>query len=288
MPVPGRVTCAAMTARTRTELTYRYERWRAVASGILETAGTTFLLLIAVRWFQAGATAKALVAGGGSLGLMLTPLVVSSVARLGWSTATAASRLAAAGATCFLLMALWPLLPVFIAGSVLALTASAAAIPLLTQIYQENYPEGHAGPAILQDGHDSHCHGRVVQRTGRPRPLRTNRQLPRFAPRFCSGFCRGQFPSGALSLPASDLGRGTHPFRSWRFVRADSLFRRTLVCWMLMGFANLMMIPMRVEFLANPKYGLVLTVGEIAFFTGVIPNLARLILSPIWGGFLTG
>jgi MFS family permease len=50
-----------------------------------------------------------------------------------------------------------------------------------------------------------------------------------------------------------------------------------------MGFANLMMLPMRVEYLANPKYGLALTAGEIAFLTGVVPNSARLLLSPLWG-----
>ena len=67
--------------------TYRYERWRAVANGILETGGTTFLLLIAVKHFEAGATAKAFVAGGGSIGLVLTPLVVSWVQRTGWRAA---------------------------------------------------------------------------------------------------------------------------------------------------------------------------------------------------------
>src|ERR1044071_7546335 len=102
-----------MDSRDRTALTYRYERRRAVANGILETAGTTFLLLIAVRWFRAGATAKALVAGGGSLGLMLSPLVVSSVARLGWTPAQAASRIALGGALSFALMACLPFLPVF-------------------------------------------------------------------------------------------------------------------------------------------------------------------------------
>jgi hypothetical protein len=52
---------------------------------------------------------------------------------------------------------------------------------------------------------------------------------------------------------------------------------------MFMGFANLMMLPLRVEYLANRKYGLELTVGAIALLTGVIPNLARLALSPVWG-----
>ena len=50
----------ADAARTRT--TYRHELWRAGAAGIIETAGSTFLLIIAVRWFAAGAMAKAVVA----------------------------------------------------------------------------------------------------------------------------------------------------------------------------------------------------------------------------------
>ena len=134
-----------MPDETRTAQTYRYERWRAVSAGILESAGTTFLLLIAVRWFQAGAFAKAMVAAGGSLGLMLAPLVVTRVAALQWPVALAASRLAILGAASFLLMAMFPLLPLYVAGSVLAMTASSAAIPLLTQIYQENYPEWQRG-----------------------------------------------------------------------------------------------------------------------------------------------
>ena len=50
-----------MPDASRTVLTYRYERWRALSAGILETAGGTFLLLIAVRWYHAGSLAKALV-----------------------------------------------------------------------------------------------------------------------------------------------------------------------------------------------------------------------------------
>ena len=272
-----------MPLTTETERTYRYERWRAVGSGILETAGTTFLLLIAVRWFEAGATAKALVAGGGSLGLILSPVVVSTVARLGWKTATAASRIAAAGAVCFLLMALIPRLPVFVAGSILGLTASAAAIPLLTQIYQENYPEKMRGhlfsrtvmirigmAALFSDLAGRALSGRIE---------RFQYLLLVFAAAFAFGsWCLRRYPSRPLSAAG-----GTHPWRAWRFVREDALFRRTLVCWMLMGFANLMMLPMRVEYLANPKYQLALNVGQIAFLTGVVPNLARLVMSPVWG-----
>jgi MFS family permease len=57
---------------------------------------------------------------------------------------------------------------------------------------------------------------------------------------------------------------------------------------MFLGFAMLMMAPLRVEYLANPRYGVrlngeVLTAGTVALFTSVIPNIARLILNPLWG-----
>ncbi|HAB19689.1 MAG TPA: MFS transporter, partial [Verrucomicrobiales bacterium] len=44
-----------------------------------------------------------------------------------------------------------------------------------------------------------------------------------------------------------------------------------------------MMLPMRVEYLGNPRYGLAKSAAEIALLTGVIPNLARLIMNPVWG-----
>lgn len=267
----------------RTKITFQHERLRAVASGILETAGTTFLLLIAVKHFEAGATAKGLVAGGGSLGLMLTPAVVSVVAKLGWSSSIAAARLAALGGLVMLVMAAIPWLPVYVVGSILAMTSTSAAIPLLTQLYHENYPEKKRGQlfsrtvtlrigtaALFSEFAGRAFSGRVDQ---------FQYLLIIFAAAFgLAAFCLARCPSKPLSAD-----EGSHPFRALRFARSDALFRRTLICWMLMGFANLMMIPMRVEMLANPKYGLALSIGEVAFLTGVVPNVARLVLSPVWG-----
>lgn len=266
-----------------TQITFFYERWRALAAGVIETAGTSFLLLIAVRHFAAGATAKALIAGGGSLGFVLSPVVVSLVARLGWPASTAAARLAGLGAATFLVMALVPVLPVFVLGSVLGLTTSTAAIPLLTQMYQENYPERQRGNLFsraffLRIG-TAALFGEAVGQalTGHMEQFRY--LLLVFAAALAgAGFCLSRCPS----TPLTDSG-GWHPLRSLRFVKEDALFRRTLVSWMLMGFANLMMLPMRVELLANEKHGLALSVGEIAFLTVVVPNAARLVMSPVWG-----
>jgi len=57
---------------------------------------------------------------------------------------------------------------------------------------------------------------------------------------------------------------------------------------MFLGFATLMTLPLRVEYLANPAHGVTrqgaqLTAADIALLIGVIPNLARLMLNPLWG-----
>ncbi len=272
-----------MSAQDRTAITYRYERWRAIGSGILETGSTTFLLLIAVRHFQAGAVAKGLIASGGSVGYMLGPAVVSVVARMRWSSSRAAANMSIFGAAVFLIMAAVPVLPVFTIGSILAMTATSAAIPLLTQIYHENYPGRTRGKLfsrtimirIAVAGVFSEVAGRAF--SGRIDKFQL--LLLIFAAALGTvAFCLWRIPSKQLVS-----AEGSHPFRALRFGYEDPLLRRTLTCWMLMGFANLMMIPMRVEMLANPKYGIAMSVGEIAFLTGVVPNAARLVLSPAWG-----
>lgn len=273
-----------MAGRKNTELTYLYERWRAVTAGIIETAGATFLLLIAVTWFNATAVLKGLVAGGGSIGLLLTPWLVVLVSRSGLPAARVAGHLSLLGGCVLLMMAAVPSLPVFVAGSILSMATAAMAVPLMTQIYQENYP------ATIR--------GRLFSRTIMIR-IAAAALFSELAGRFLSGgrlhlfqwllvffaitfyfaaFCLYRCPSRPLTVAG-----GTHLLRAWSCLREDRVFFRTIVCWMLMGFANLMMFPMRVEYLANPKYGLALSIAVIALYTGVIPNLARLVLSPVWG-----
>ena len=242
---------SARSSRTRT--TYFYELWRSATAGIIETAGSTFLLTIAVKQFAAGSVAKGIVAGSGSLGLLLSPLAVSFVISSGWRKGRAASRILAIGSVSFLLATLVPSLPVFVVGSMIGMAASAAIIPLLTQMYQDNYPEKERG--------------RFFSRTVMVR-IAMAAGFSKLAGDALDGHI-DQYRwlllvfSGALAVASFCLSRcptepilsdgGAHPFRAMRYVREDALFRRTLICWMLMGFANLMMLPLRVEYLANPK-----------------------------------
>lgn len=267
----------------RTAVTYRYERYRAVTAGILETAGGTFLLLIAVRYFNADSATKAVIAAGGALGLLLTPVTVSVAGSLRIPAGRAAAWIAWFGAACYLLAALVPALPIFVACSVGALTASLALVPLLTHMYQENYPDGERGARfsrttmirIAAAGAFSWAGGWFLSGHLERFPA----VLLAFAAALAlSGWWLGKIPTGRLTAEG-----GASPLRAFRYIREDRVFRTTLASWMLMGIANLMMWPLRVEYLANPKYGLAMSAGMVALLTGVIPNVTRFAMSAVWG-----
>lgn len=272
-----------MSTDRDTQLTFHYERWRAVTAGIIETAGTTFLLLIAVRWFEAGATAKAMLAAGSSIGLLLSPVVVSWVAHSQLPAARAAARVFWVGAGAFFLAALVPRLPVYVALATVAMTCSSAVLPLLTQIYQDNYPAKRRGRLfsrtfiirIATAVVFSWAAGEFLSRW-----LEWFRLLlALFGLCFVSGgWCLARIPS----RPITNDG-GSHPLRALRIVGQDALFKRTLISWMILGFANLMMLPLRVEYLANATHGLVLSVAAVTLYSEVLPNIARLCMSPVWG-----
>ena len=273
----------AVTHAERARQTFRLDCGRMAFAGVLETAANTFLLLIAVRHFQAGAMAKAWVAAGGSVGLLLSPVAVRWVEKQGWPATLGAARILFAGAGACAIAAALPILWVYVPATVLAMATSSAVIPLMTQVYHDNYPEAQRGKLyartfMLRIGASmgfSWLGGWFLDAY----PDNFRALLLSFGAAFAMA---AALVHRIPSQPLHDSG-GTHPLHALRFVREDRLFRHTLIVWMFMGFANLMMLPMRVEYLGNPRYKLNLSAAEIALLTGVIPNLARLIMNPVWG-----
>jgi MFS family permease len=97
---------------------------------------------------------------------------------------------------------------------------------------------------------------------------------------FGSALCWFRVSSNVLQADMAN----SYPWRGLRFVREDATFRRTLISWMLMGVGNLVMLPLRVEYLSRPDvHGALRTASQIALMTVVVPNVARLLTTRCWG-----
>lgn len=272
-----------MSPRQREERTFRLERWRALATGIIEPLGGTFFLLIAIRFHQAGETAQALVATGGSAGLLLGPPVVALTERLGWRINRALAAFQWIMATAILLAGITQWLTLYVAAGLLALTAGAACIPLSTQFYQQNYPAQRrgtlfsiastirlataaattwlAGHWLEQDLHHSH-HILVTMA----------------AAAAFSGWLFWLCPGDPLQP-----GHSRHPFRALNLLLQDRKFLHLIVIWMLMGSGNLVMVPLRLKFLVEPQFGFSYSESQAAFIVGVLPSIMIFCFSWWWG-----
>lgn len=271
------------SSRERRDQTFRLELRRAVTAGILETSASTFLLLIAVQYFQTGAAAKALLVMGGPLGLLMSPLAIALTRRMAWTAAKGVSMVSWLGALGFLLAGLCDDLQVYVAGCMVGVMSLSVGIPMMTQIYQENYPSTERGDLfskavmvrVLSSAFFAWGAGYLLDvDLGRYRIL-----LLAFAfAAAMGGFWMKQCPSQPLHASGSG-----NPLHGMRHVRTDKVFRWLLSSWMLMGFGNLLMLPLRVEFLANPRYQIALSPALIALVVSMIPNLTNLLFARLWG-----
>ena len=263
--------------------TLSYERKRALTSGIIDTASTTFLLLIAVKWFEAGNITKAIIAAGSSFGFLLSPLAVYFAERSQKTISVIAAFLSIFGAIAFLLAAVFPTLSLFVIASSIGIATTSASIPLYTQMYQENYPKELRGALfsqvvilrIISAGVFSLVVGWAI--SGRIQ------YFPILMLFYSASMLLGGFFLLRIKTTSVSSTERARLFRGFHFLKVDRVFRQTSICWMLLGFGNLMMIPLRIEYLAHEKYGLLYSAFEVALLVSVIPNIARVLLSGYWG-----
>lgn len=92
------------------------------------------------------------------------------------------------------------------------------------------------------------------------------------------GWASNRIPSKLLSL--EHVG---NPWQNFSLIWKDKLFGYLLGSWMLLGLGNLITMPIRIEYLANPKFGINADNATIAFLLVVVPAAARVLSTKIWG-----
>lgn len=262
--------------------TLRLELKRSAALGVLDAASGTFLLLVAVQHLQAGAAAKALLVAGVPLGLLLSPLATSLVRHRGWTAARGLSVFGWTAAAGFVLAAAGGP-TTYLAGSLLALLALSLGIPLVTQIYHDNFPahaRGHLFARVMMLRVGVTAVFAWAAGAGLDRSFEYYRLLLLVfaAAAGLAAWWGGRFPARRLAD-----GTSANPLRSLRHVRHDAAFRWILTGWMFMGIGNLVMLPLRIEYLGDPRYGLDYSPLLITVCVTVVPAVVQLVFALPFG-----
>ena len=264
------------------ETTQKYDLRRNFFNGIVEASFSATALLVAIRHFEASDHAKSLIAGGSCLGFLLAPgfllligkskLPVSRICAL-LMLGTAIGILLSATANSAWVYAGWLLLACVLAGQVPS---------LMVHIYSRNYPSGQRGRKISGNLMLSAVVGAGTALTiGWVLDQDLNHFRPGAVVIFlfctCTAYFHLKIPSVPLKADSGGLSKDL------RHALKDRLFFWMLTGWMLMGIGNLVTIPLRVEYLANPVYGIDASNTVVLAITLVVPLFTRVASIPVWG-----
>jgi MFS family permease len=249
----------------------------------LEAGWSTFALLIAIRHYGAPESYKAFIAAAWPIGFLLTPLTLHCVAKRQFRPSLASASMFALAAVLMVGATVVQSLTVFTAFIIASQMATVQQGPLMIQIYAENYPASERGkrmttPFILTATSMilfSLLGGWLLDRSINSYHLLFVIMVVSAA--VCA-WATNRIPSTTLST--EHVG---NPWQNFSLIWKDKLFGYLLGSWMLLGLGNLITMPIRVEYLANPKFGINADNTSIAFLLVVVPAAARILSTKLWG-----
>ena len=265
--------------------TYRKDLLRAPFAGILEAGWATFALVIAIRYFDASDACKAFIAGSAPIGFLLTPLTLYLAANLRTTPSRACTFIFVIAAFLLVGASLAQSLLFFTLFVVMSQVAAVQQGPLMLQIYTTNYASTERGErmtwpfvltALCSIGF-AFLGGRVL-----------DQKIEVYHWIFISMALAAIVSAAAcVKIPSRQLSREHvgNPWQNFRLIWEDRLFGFLLGSWMLLGLGNLIALPIRVEYLADPAYGVDASNTSIAILMLVVPSTARILSTKMWGHF---
>ncbi len=266
-----------------TNLTYRCDLARGALFGVLDMIVQSFAILVAIRIFETPYTIKPYVPAAYFLGYMATPLLL-------WAARRRGSPMSRLLALCYLIGGC--MLGAasfssdrngFLLFTSLALAIFAQVPPLMTGIYTSNYPNSVRGRLLSTNLVVTGVVGSVsAWAAGLLMDLRPDNW-------------RAVFAVGAIASLASALAMlripttgqrmkvPFQPFGKLSLMWRDRVFGMMLLGWMFIGFGNLMILPLRVEYVANPAYGIHASNEIVALLTVTLPRVFNLLSVRFWG-----
>lgn len=257
---------------------------RSVPMGVVLPLESSVLLTIAIKHFDASGLTKGLIAAAGGVGLLVSPAITAFTRRRGMTAMMMASLVSVVAAVGFVLASVNSV-PLFVLGAVVGLAAINSTMPLITFTYERNFPAMERGQRVGR--------GLVMKvAVSAPLAIAMGAWLSHHDNLWWMVVLTGAIASAALawlyrripSQPLTDVpDERTRVLPHFELMMEDRQLRLTLIAWMLMGFGNLMLMPLRVEYLAQPKYGIEATAATIMILTVAIPSVMRLVTTPIFG-----
>ncbi|MBT5471299.1 MAG: MFS transporter, partial [Nitrospina sp.] len=158
----------------------------------------------------------------------------------------------------------------------------SALLPFITEIYSDNYPPDKRAtyfskPLLLSVG--------IAAFSGFIGSWVLELDINNYHWLFTFlGFCAIAKAVAIFLMPSDPILDTPHvnPFGNMKYVVQDKSFGYVLLTWFIMGFANLWTLPLRVDYVTAPEWGIEGSAIFVAMIITIIPETMRMILIPYW------
>ena len=265
--------------------THRRDTLRALFYGLLDAGWQTFAFIVAIRYFDASETVKSLIAASGPIGFLLTPLSLYYFAKKQVTASQACTFIYLSTALLLLGASQSSSLLLFAGFIVLSQIVNVQQGPVMLHIFTANYPAHNRAHYMKRPFILSALSAILFGYLG---GLLLDTNIQDYSLLFClmafaatiAAFSVSKIPSHTFSQ--SHIG---NPLESLSLIWKDRLFGSMLGAWMLLGIGNLICLPIRYEYLANPSHGINLNNAQIAFIMVAIPAISKIASTYIWANF---
>ena len=262
--------------------TYRCDLWRGFFDGALSAGAQTFSLFIAIRYYSAGEGIKSLIASAPFMGMILSLLLVHHLSGKGLKKSACGAWPSVITGICLIVAAWAPSLELFALAVIAGYIFRGALLPFLTSIYHDSYPHDQRGfyfskPLLMTVG-ISGLFGYVGSSL-----LEVSLNYYNWLFSWL-GVCGLAKAWAIYSMPSQTLeGKShDHPFGNLKYAVQDREFGYVLLTWFIMGFANLWILPLRVDYVASSTYGIEASPLMVALIITIVPETMRFFFIPFW------
>ena len=262
--------------------TQKFDLWRNTCNGIVEASFASTCLLVAIRYFEASDTAKSLLASGGAIGFLFAPLFLILIGKSRMPVSKICSALMAFTAIFILISAISPSAWFYVICVLLGCILAVQVPSMMVHVYSNNYSPNEKGGRISGNLMLSSAAGGA---TALVIGLILDLDLGFFKLiafgtfLICLGTAYFHLKIPSKPLESDSLGL----FKNLLQATKDRLFLWMLSGLMLTGIGVMLTIPIRVEYLVNPAYGLNFSNTLILCITMVVPLVTDVSSTPIWG-----
>jgi predicted MFS family arabinose efflux permease len=265
--------------------TFRLDCIRFTLQGFIDIFFKNYTLLMAIRVFEMPDHAKGLLSAAPYIGMALTPFAVyffTRICPLPSNYAVSALLFVTGGA---IGIAFWTDRWFnFLIAIVVAKIFYKQTLPFVIDIYNRNYPKERRGRIIgklftilaLSSITLAKVCGQLLDNS-----LMNYRHILLMAglAALAGGYIFRKMPNGHIITKDSHFS-----LRSNLLILCnDRLFSLILFLWSLMSIAFQMTYPLRMEYLANRRYGLNLSNDFITLIAVIIPSITRVVSALFWG-----